>query len=359
MTKLFEPITVRGLEVRNRAWIPPMCMYSCENRDGVVGDWHLMHLGSFALGGAGLIIAEASAVNPIGRITPWDAGIWSDDQVAPWLRVNDLIHSLGAKSAIQLAHAGRKASTHREWSGVGSISLEDGGWQTVSATDQPFGEYAAPRALETKELDNVVADFVYAAKRSVKAGFDAVEIHAAHGYLIHQFLSPITNKRTDAYGGPLENRARLLLEIVEAIRMEIPEQMPLMVRFSATDYTEGGWDPEQTATVARWCAERGADLFDISSGGLITGVQIPSGPGYQVPLAEQVASTVNQPVSAVGQITEARQAEEILQSGAVEVVMLGRISLHDPQWTLRAAKELGVEVDYAPKQYKRGVWAKN
>ena len=359
MPKLFEPITVRGLEVRNRAWIPPMCMYSCENRDGVVNDWHVMHLGGYAAGGAGLIIAEASAVNPVGRITPWDAGIWSDAHIEPWLRVNNLIHSLGAKSAIQLAHAGRKASTYREWSGSGSVPEADGGWQTVSATDVPFGEYAAPRQLETKELANVVADFVYAAKRSVKAGFDAVEIHAAHGYLIHQFLSPITNKRTDAYGGSLENRARLLLEIVESIRMEIPETMPLMVRFSATDYAEDGWDAEQTAEVAEWCAKRGADLFDISSGGLITGVQIPTGPGYQVPLAEQIADAVPQPVSAVGQITQAAQAEEILQSGKVEIVMLGRISLHDPQWALRAAQQLGVEVDYAPKQYRRGVWAKN
>lgn len=357
MTKLFETIKIRDLEVRNRAWIPPMCMYSCENRDGVVGDWHLMHLGSFASGGAGLIIVEASAVNPIGRITPWDAGIWADDQIAPWLKVNNLIHSLGAKSAIQLAHAGRKAGTHREWSGVGSLAIEDGGWQTVSATDVAFGEYAAPRQLETAELASVVDDFVQAAKRSVAAGFDALEIHAAHGYLIHQFLSPITNKRTDAYGGSLENRARLLLEIVEGIRGAISESMPVMVRFSATDYAEGGWDAEQTAVVAGWCAERGVDLFDISSGGLITGVQIPTGPGYQVPLAEEIADAVAQPVSAVGQITTATQAEEILQSGKVEVVMVGRISLHDPQWTLRAARELGVELDYAPKQYRRGVWA--
>lgn len=357
MTKLFEPIKIRGLEVRNRAWIPPMCMYSCENKDGVVSDWHLMHLSSFALGGAGLIIAEASAVNPIGRITPWDAGIWSDDHIEPWLRVNNLIHSLGAKSAIQLAHAGRKAGTHREWSGAGSIPIEEGGWQTVSATDVAFGEYAAPRQLETAELASVVDDFVQAAKRSVAAGFDAVEIHAAHGYLIHQFLSPISNKRTDAYGGSLENRARLLLEIVRGIRAEIGEDVPLMVRFSATDYSTDGWDVEQTATVAGWCAELGADLFDISSGGLITGVQIPTGPGYQVSLAEDVADSVAKPVSAVGQITTPSQAEQILQSGKVEVVMLGRISLHDPQWTLRAAREFGVELDYAPKQYKRGVWA--
>jgi 2,4-dienoyl-CoA reductase-like NADH-dependent reductase (Old Yellow Enzyme family) len=268
--------------------------------------------------------------------------------------VNDFIHSQGAKSAIQLAHAGRKASTYRAWSGENSVAIEDGGWPTVSATDEAFNGYAAPRALTTDEIPALVADWVAAAKRSVEAGFDAIEIHAAHGYLVHQFLSPLTNKRTDIYGGSLENRARLLIEIIIGIRAVVPEGMPLFVRFSATDYTEGGWNEEDCSQVARWCADAGADLFDISSGGLITGVQIPTGPGYQVPLANFVADRVEEPVSAVGQITDARQAEAILAEGKVEVIMIGRAALRDPFWPLRAAAELGEEVDYWPNQYSRG-----
>ena len=325
MAKLFEPITVRELEVRNRIWIAPMCMYSCDDRDGMPNQWHLVHLGSRASGGAGLVMCEATSVSASGRITPWCTGIWNDGQAARWAEVNDFIHSQGAKSAIQLAHAG-----------------------------EAFNGYAAPRSLTTDEMPALVAEWVAAAKRSVEAGFDAIEIHAAHGYLVHQFLSPLTNKRTDIYGGSLENRARLLVEIVIGIRAVVPEGMPLFVRFSATDYTEGGWNEEDCSQVARWCADAGADLFDISSGGLITGVQIPIGPGYQVPLANFVADRVDEPVSAVGQITDARQAEAILAEGKVEVIMIGRAALRDPFWPLRAAAELGVEVDYWPNQYSRG-----
>lgn len=354
MAKLFEPIKIRQLEIRNRIFIPAMCQYSCENQDGVVNEWHLVHLGARATGGAGMIIAEASGVTPEGRISPWCPGIWNFEQVAAWARVNEYIHSQGAKSAIQLAHAGRKGSTYREWSGKGSVPIEKGGWQTISSTSEAFDGYEPPRELSTQEVHELVQDFAAAAKNAVLAGFDAVEIHAAHGYLIHQFLSPITNKRTDEFGGSLENRARLIMEIVKAIRAEVGELLPIFVRFSATDYREGGWDVEQTIQVAKWCAELGADLFDISSGGLITGVKIPSGPGYQVPLAEKVADQVSEPVGAVGQITSAHQAEDILQNDNVDVVLIGRASLRDPYWALRAAHELGVEVDYWPKQYLRG-----
>lgn len=354
MTKLFEALTIRDLTVRNRAWVAPMCQYSAEDRDGVPTEWHLVHYGARAAGGAGLVIVEATAVSPEGRISPWDTGIWNDEQVDGWAYILDFMHSQGAAVGVQLAHAGRKASIYREWSGHGTVPISDGGWQTVSSTDEAFTGYEAPRKLETAEVSDVVKDFVKAARRAQDAAFDVIEIHAAHGYLIHQFLSPLTNKRTDIYGGELENRARILIEIVEGIRAEVGEGMPILIRFSATDYVEGGWDEEQTSTVAKWCAEAGADLFDISTGGLVTGVKIPSGPGYQVPIAEYVADRVDEPVAVVGQITTATQAEEILQRGNVDVIMLGRAELRDPMWPLRAAHELGVEVDYWPKQYSRG-----
>ena len=359
MAKLFEPITVRGLEVRNRIWVPPMCEYSCENRDGVVGDWHLVHLGSMAIGGAGLIIAEATGIVAEGRISPWCPGIYNDEQVVAWRRVTDFAHSQGAKIALQLAHAGRKASTHREQSGNGSVSIAEGGWQSVSSTSEAFDGYTAPRELETHEIPVLVQAWAAAAARAVAAGFDAVEIHAAHGYLLHQFLSPLTNKRTDEYGGALENRAKFVVDVVAAVRQAIPNDAPIFVRFSATDYADGGVTPDEIATVAKWCAENGADLFDISTGGLITGVKIPTGPGYQVPFSETVAERVGQPVSAVGQITSAEQAEQILQDGQIAVVMLGRQSMRDPHFALRAAHELGVEIDYWPIQYSRAKWPKN
>jgi 2,4-dienoyl-CoA reductase-like NADH-dependent reductase (Old Yellow Enzyme family) len=357
MVKLFSPIKLRELDVRNRIFIAPMCQYSCEGRDGVPTDWHSVHYGSRAVGGAGLIIVEATGITPDGRISPWDTGIWNDTQVDAWKKITDLISSHGAKSAIQLAHAGRKASTHRAISGVNSISIDDGGWIPVSSTDEPFTDYVTPRKLTTEEVHENVKDWQRAAARSVAAGFDAIEIHAAHGYLIHQFLSPITNKRDDEFGGSLENRARFLLEIIRAIRSVIPEGMPLFVRFSATDYREDGWDLEQTKTVAAWCAAEGVDLFDISSGGLVTGVTIPLGPGYQVPLAQGVAAAVSQPVSAVGMITDPQQAEDILQNG-VDVISIARQSLRDPYWPLRAAHELGADVKW-PWQYERGKFPKH
>lgn len=342
--------------MRNRLWVSPMCQYTVDERDGVPTDWHLVHLGAFARGGAGLVLAEASGVTPEGRISPHDTGIWNDEQVAAWRRVTDFAHSQGAIIGLQLAHAGRKASVYPEWGmpgRKGTMPEAEGGWQTVSASDLAFGDYAAPRALTVDEIRDVVDAFVGGARRALDAGFDLVEIHAAHGYLVHQFLSPLSNMRDDAYGGSLENRARLLLEIVRGVRAGVGDDVPVLVRFSATDYVEGGWDEHQTATVAGWAKDAGADLFDISSGGLVTGVHIPSGPGYQVPLAVSVAAGAAVRVSAVGRITDPRQAADIIESGQADAVMLGREMLRDPHFALRAATELGVELDYWPPQYLR------
>jgi 2,4-dienoyl-CoA reductase-like NADH-dependent reductase (Old Yellow Enzyme family) len=356
MSKLFETFQVRNLTTRNRIWIPPMCQYSCDERDGVVGNWALVHYTTFAKGGAGLIVAEATAVSPIGRITPWCAGIWDDEQQIAWEAVVDSVHLNRGKIGIQLAHAGRKGSTHKEGSGVGSVTLDDGGWETVSSTSDAFEGYAAPRELGTEELQEICSEFVSAARRAVNAGFDLIEIHAAHGYLIHQFLSPITNHRTDIYGGSLENRARLLVEIVLAVRAEIGDELPLAVRFSASDWIENGWDEEQTATVAKWLEDAGADLFDISSGGLSMAQKLTIGPGYQVPFAEYVGERVDASVSAVGMITTGTQAEEVLQHGKVDVIMVGRAALGDPYWPIRAAKELGEKIDYVPIRYSRATF---
>lgn len=353
MTLLFTPIKIRDVEVRNRIWVSPMCMYSCEDQDGMPNDWHLVHLGARAIGGAGLVMAEATAVRPEGRITPWCTGIWNDEQMAAWKRVTAFIHAQGATSSIQLAHAGRKASTYRMQSGSGSVPISQGGWETISSTGEAFQGYAAPRELATDEVAQLALDFGTAARRAILAGFQSIEIHAAHGYLIHQFLSPLTNKRTDNYGGSLENRARLLLEIVSEVRAAVGSSIPVFVRFSATDYVEGGWDQQQTNQVASWCHEHGADLFDISSGGLVMGVKIPTGPGYQVPFAENLKTESHTQVGAVGQITSGKQAEEILQRGLVDVVLVGREFLRDPQFPLRAAHELGVDVTW-PVQYERG-----
>jgi 2,4-dienoyl-CoA reductase-like NADH-dependent reductase (Old Yellow Enzyme family) len=336
-----------------------MCQYSIEAKDGVPGDWHLVHLGSMAAGGAGLVIAEASAVSPVGRISDEDTGIWGPEHVAAWSRIVDFIHSQGAAAGIQLAHAGRKASVWPEWGHEkkGSMAVEDGGWVSVAPSAVPFGAYAAPLALDITGIDAIVEEFTAAAHRAIEAGFDLVEIHGAHGYLVHQFLSPLSNKRTDDYGGSLENRARLLLRIVSQVRTAVGETVPILVRLSATDYTEGGWDAEQTSTVAGWAREAGADLFDISSGGNVMGVLIPSGPGYQVPLAEYVRNAAAVPVSAVGRITDAQQAEQIIASGQADAVMLGREMLRDPHFALRAAHELGATIDYWPPQYLRARWS--
>lgn len=355
---LFTPLTVRGLTFRNRVWVAPMCQYSIEKSDGVPRDWHLVHLGALATGGAGLVIAEASGISPEGRISPADTGIWNDEQAAAWQRIVTFIHSQGAHAGIQLAHAGRKASTWPAWGHDvhGTVPAAEGGWPTVSASAIPFPGYEAPIALDLAGIEKVVADFAAAAVRAVAAGFDLVEIHAAHGYLLHQFLSPLSNQRDDAYGGSLSNRARLLLEVIGAIRDAVGARVPIFVRFSATDYAPGGWNEHDTVEVVRWAAERGADFFDISSGGNVTGVTIPLGPGYQVPLAEFVKTRTELPVSAVGLITTPAQADAIVASGQADAVLLGRELLRDPHFPLRAAHELGVSLDYWPSQYLRAQW---
>ncbi|WP_437386262.1 NADH:flavin oxidoreductase/NADH oxidase [Plantibacter flavus] len=353
MPALFDPITIRQREIRNRLWIAPMCQYAVSAEDGVPTDWHLVHLGQFAAGGFGLIVTEATAVSPEGRISPQDTGIWTDAQRDAWKPVTAFIAGQGAVPGIQLAHAGRKASTWAPWGNDqhGSVPVELGGWQTLAPSAEAFPGYAVPEALDEAGIDRVVEDFRAAAVRSIEAGFELIELHAAHGYLLHQFLSPLVNHREDAYGGTLENRARLLLRVVDAVRTAVPDGFPLMVRFSATDWAEGGWDEHQTSTVAAWCAERGVDFFDISTGGAVGGVRIPLAPGYQVPFAAHIASTGAR-TSAVGLITEAQQAAAVVAEGKAEAVMVAREALRDPHFALRAAEELGVDIAW-PGQYER------
>jgi 2,4-dienoyl-CoA reductase-like NADH-dependent reductase (Old Yellow Enzyme family) len=354
---LFTPLTVGTTTFRNRLWVAPMCEYSVEKQDGVPTTWHLVHLGAFARGGAGLIVTEATAVSPEGRISPQDTGIWNDGQRDAWAPIVEFIHSQGAAAGIQLAHAGRKASTWRPWSeNHGTVPATEGGWQPVAPSAVPFTGYATPDALDLDGVAKVSADFASAARRAVDAGFDVLELHAAHGYLLHQFLSPLSNRRGDQYGGSLENRSRLLLETIAAIRTEVGTDVPLFIRFSATDYAEGGWTQEQTAIVAGWAKEAGADFFDISSGGLVTGVDIPLGPGYQVPFADFVKQESDVEVSAVGLITEAQQAEDIIASGRADAIMLARAIMRDPHFPLRAAHELGYDLPYWPDQYLRARW---
>ncbi|TDN88461.1 NADH:flavin oxidoreductase/NADH oxidase [Microbacterium sp. BK668] len=348
---LFSPVTIRGLEVRNRLWVAPMCQYSAV--EGVPQEWHHTHLAQFASGGAGIVMAEATAVSPEGRISPEDTGIWNDEQVDAWRPIVAAVAARGAVPALQLAHAGRKASTwspftHRR----GTVPAAEGGWQTVAPSAVAFEGFDEPIALNVAGIDEVVDDFAAATGRAVEAGFELLEIHAAHGYLLHQFLSPLSNRRDDEYGGSLENRARLLLRVIDAVRDAAPA-VPLLVRFSATDWAEGGWTVEDTATVAGWAAGRGVDFFDISSGGLVAHQRIVPGPGYQVHLARHVREAAGVPVSAVGLIDSGRQAEEILRRGDADAIMSAREWLRDPHFGLRAAGELGADIDYWPKQYVR------
>lgn len=355
-SSLFTAITLRDTTIRNRLWVSPMCQYSVEKCDGVPTEWHLVHLGSFARGGAGLVMAEASAVVPEGRISPWDVGLWNDAQRDAWRPIVDFIHAHGATAAIQLAHAGRKASVYREWSGTGVVPIDDGGWQPVAPSSIAFPGLAGPQELDPPSIADVVVAFASAASRAVDAGFDVVEVHAAHGYLLHQFLSPLSNERTDQYGGPLENRARLLLEVVDAVRDTIGPDTPVLVRMSATDWLEpDGWTLDQTVTVATWLREAGVDLIDVSTGGSVPGVTIPSGPGYQVPFAAQVRQEAQLPTSAVGRIWEPALAEEVIASGHADAVMVGREFLRDPHFALRAAHALGAPMT-GPVQYGRGTF---
>ncbi|WP_269457557.1 NADH:flavin oxidoreductase/NADH oxidase [Auraticoccus monumenti] len=359
MSALFEPLTLRDLTVRNRIWLAPMCQYSVEAEDGVPTDWHLVHLGARATGGFGLILTEATAVTPAGRISPQDTGLWDDTQRDAWRRVVDFVHDQGAAIGVQLAHAGRKASTYRGFPGepTGTVPVALGGWSTVSATDEAFPGYDAPRALTTDEVAGVVGAFADAARRADEAGFDTVEVHAAHGYLLHQFLSPLSNRRTDRYGGDFEGRTRLLLEVVDAVREVWPTGKPVLVRLSATDWTDGAWDVEQTARVSALLRQHGVDLVDVSSGGNVL-AEIPVGPGYQVPFAREVREDAGVATGAVGLITSPTSAEEVLTSGDADVVLLARAALREPAWPLRAAAELGVDWREAgyPAPYARGHW---
>ncbi|RFA13960.1 oxidoreductase [Subtercola boreus] len=355
---LFSPLTIRATEFRNRLWVAPMCQYSAEKQDGVPTDWHLAHLGSFASGGVGLILTEATAVNPEGRISPQDLGLYTDEQQQAFGRINTLLHAQGTATGMQLAHAGRKASVYRPWADKeGTVPLAEGGWATVAPSAVAFPGYDEPAELTVDEIEQIIEDFRAAARRSVDAGFDVIELHAAHGYLMHQFLSPLSNDRTDSYGGSLENRARFVLEVVAAVRAEIGELMPLFVRFSGTDWSaSGGWDIQQTVTVAGWAEDAGADLFDVSSGGNVTGVTIPVAPLYQVELAATLRAEAGVPVSAVGLITTAAEAAEVVASGRADAVMMARQFLRDPHFALRAAHELGVTLDYWPPQYTRAAF---
>ncbi len=351
MSLLFTPVEIGSLRARNRLWVAPMCQYS--STDGMPNTWHLTHLSAFATGGAGLVMTEATAVSPEGRISPDDTGIWNDEQRDAWMPIAAEIRARGALAAIQLAHAGRKAST---WSplkaGRGSVSEADGGWHALAPSPIAYEGYAVPEQLDAAGIATVVTDFAAAARRSVEAGFDVLEVHAAHGYLLHEFLSPLSNHRTDEYGGSLENRARLLLEVIDAVRDAAPTA-PVMVRFSATDWADGGWGVADTAIVAGWAAQHGAVFIDISSGGLVAHQRVVVGPGYQVPCAREVRESAGVPVSAVGLITTGTQAEEILASGAADAVMAGREWLRDPHFALRAGAELGADIGYWPPQYER------
>ncbi len=350
MSRLFEPLTLRGTTFRNRAWVAPMCQYS--SVDGRVGDWHLAHLGSFARGGAGLVLTEASAVTPEGRISPQDAGIWNDDQAGDWQRIAAFVAGQGAVPGMQLAHAGRKGSTQRPWDGTGFVEPAAGGWQTVAPSPIAYGDWRAPKELSVPGIAEVVQAFADAAVRADGAGFEVVEVHAAHGYLLHQFLSPLTNERADEYGGDLAGRSRALCEVVTAVRAVWPEHKALFVRVSATDWAEGGWDLEETVALSRQLKGLGVDLVDVSSGGNVPQQAITLGPGYQVPFARAVRAGAGLPTGAVGLITEPEQAEQVLAEGSADAVLLARELLRDPHWPLRAAGVLGDDVTW-PDQYAR------
>jgi 2,4-dienoyl-CoA reductase-like NADH-dependent reductase (Old Yellow Enzyme family) len=352
MTHLFDPLTIQDITFANRAFVSPMCQYS--SVDGYANDWHFVHLGGRAVGGAGLVLTEATGVVPEGRISPQDLGIWMDDHIEPLARIVRFIHEQGSVAGMQLAHAGRKASTYRPWEGNGTVPESRGGWKNVVAPSAlAFADhYPMPQALSLDGIRNVVSAFAAAARRACDAGFDVVEIHAAHGYLIHEFLSPYSNRRADAYGGSFENRTRILREIVAAVRGSWPDGAPLFVRISATDWIDGGWDIQQSIELARQLKELGANLIDCSSGGNVPHAKIPVGAGYQTQFAEQIRHEANILTGTVGMITSPVQAEHILVTGQADAVILAREFLRDPYWPLRAARDLGQSISW-PVQYLR------
>lgn len=347
---LFSPLTLRGRTFGNRVWVSPMCQYS--SVDGLADAWHLVHLGGLATGGAGLVLTEATAVLPEGRISPDDLGLWSDRQAEALAPVVSFVRALGTPFGFQLGHAGRKASTYAPWRGRDSVPGDDGGWEAVGPSAVAFGRYAEPRAMTGDDLGRTLEAFVAATRRAAALDADVVEIHAAHGYLLHQFLSPLSNLRTDEYGGDLSGRMRFPLEVVTAVREAWPADRPLLLRISATDWVDDGWDLESSVVLAREAAVRGVDLVDVSSGGLDPRQQITVGPAYQAPFAARIRAETGVPTGAVGLITDPRQAEQLVAEGTADVVFLARELLRDPRWPLRAAHELGAEGRW-PSQYLR------
>jgi len=352
MSKLFSPLKIRNIELKNRIAVSPMCQYSSVN--GLPNDWHLVHLGSRAVGGVGLILTEATAVSPEGRISPDDAGIWNDEQAKAYRRITSFIKSQNAVPGIQLAHAGRKASTYSPWKGKGEVKIENGGWQTLAPSPIMFAENLPnPKEMDSNDISLVINQFTKAAIRAIEAGFEVIELHFAHGYLVHEFYSPITNKRNDKYGGNLENRSRLAIEISESVRKTIPNNTPLFVRISSTDWVNDGWDIEQSVQLAKWLKEVGVDLIDCSSGGNVPNAKIPTAPGYQIPFSERIKNEAKILTGGVGLITTAEQAEEIIRFEKADIVLLAREMLRDPYFALNAAKKLNVELEDFPKQYLR------
>jgi 2,4-dienoyl-CoA reductase-like NADH-dependent reductase (Old Yellow Enzyme family) len=350
MSALFSPLVLRSVEFHNRIFVSPMCQYSSD--DGMPNDWHMVHLGSRAIGGASLVCVEASAVTPVGRITPWDAGIWSDAHARAWKPIAQFIRDHGSVPGIQIAHAGRKASCNKPWLGGKPLAINEGGWQTIGPSEVPFGHYPAPRAMSREEIRRTVDDFAQAARHSLDAGFDVAEVHGAHGYLIHEFVSPISNQRTDEYGGSFENRIRFALEVSRAVREVWPPDKPVLYRISATDWTEGGWDISQSIELSRQLKGIGIDMIDCSSGGNVHDAKVPLGPGYQVPFSDAIRRGAEMPTLAVGLIVDAVQAEQIVAHGQADAVCLARAMLRDPYWPRNAAKALRVETPW-PDQYKR------
>jgi 2,4-dienoyl-CoA reductase-like NADH-dependent reductase (Old Yellow Enzyme family) len=351
MAHLFEPLSLRGVTLRNRIAVSPMCEYSSD--DGFANDWHLVHLGSRAVGGAGLVFTEAAAVSAEGRITANDLGIYRDEHVTKLREIVEFIGAQGAVPGVQLAHAGRKASTAQPWHGGGRVSVAEGGWTPLAPSALSFNAAdPAPHELTIDEITRIVDDFAAATKRALAAGFRVIEVHGAHGYLIHEFLSPLVNTRTDAYGGSFENRTRFARQVVAAVRAAMPSELPLFVRLSASDWAEGGWDLDQTVRLSRDLAALGVDLVDASSGGAVSHQQITLGPGYQVPFAERIRAEAGIATAAVGLITEPKQADAIVRAGQADLVLLARELLRDPYWPLRAATALGADVTW-PVQYER------
>ena len=351
MTSLFSPLRLRDVTFRNRIFVSPMCMYSAD--EGVPNDWHLVHLGSRAVGGAALVMAEATGVSPEGRISPGDTGLWNDAQASAFARITDFVAARGAVPGIQLAHAGRKGSTGVPWNGGRPLTANEGAWTTPGPSAIPFDEgFPPPREMTAADLDTVLGAFVGATRRAIDAGFQVVEVHAAHGYLLHEFLSPLSNRRTDDFGGPLENRMRFPLRVVGAVREAFPAGRPVFVRISATDWADGGWDLAQSIVFSRCLKELGVDLVDCSSGGNVANAKIPVGPGYQVAFAEAIRREADIATAAVGMITEPRQAEEILTAGRADAIVMARAFLRDPYWPQRAARELGADAEW-PIQYGR------